>query len=100
MATNVRDKGLDVAEVNYLLNAQQKLVAGLRGYTEAAKLAQVAVGTTDRDTRKAVAERAQAILRSSNELIAAGWNDLMQVEQRYGLAQQPQIPGIGTGAAS
>jgi hypothetical protein len=100
VATNVRDKGLDVAVVNYLLNAQQKLVAGLRGYSQAAKLAQLAVVTTDPATRKGIADRANELVRSSNALIAAGWNDLTQAEDRYGLAQQPQIPGLGTGAAS
>jgi hypothetical protein len=94
----IADQGFDVAQTNYLLNSQARVVHALNLYEQAALLARLALAA-EGEQRVALARRAVAIRDLARSTLNEGWTDYQQILFATGLGQAPQptgiIPGLG-----
>lgn len=98
LVKQIRSKGFNVTQVNYLLNSQTKMVEGLQLYVQAATLARGAVAAKGPGAVKAAAAQATAVQKLAEKIFNEGFSDYSQVLPTVGLFQQPQapsIPGLG-----
>jgi hypothetical protein len=92
----VRDQGLDVAEVNYVLNSRDKVVEALKLYREAIDVA-AASSDASGDERERLGRIAADLRDRAVALYADGFEDLSQAKASVGIVQPPAVPGA-TGA--
>lgn len=79
----LRDRGFDINQTNYLLNSKTKILEALRVYRESVAVAQRADG--DRQLGRIAA----ALRDRAATLFADGWRDLEQVKQSVGIDLLP-----------
>lgn len=81
LVEEIRDKGFDITQTNYLLNSRSKIVEGLELYRQTVAVAQQALEGDDRLGTVATGLRDQAVT-----LFTDGWRDLEQVKQSIGIS--------------
>jgi len=94
LVSQIRNKGFDVAQANYLLNSQTRMVEGLQLYGQAAAVARSAAGAKGADAVKTAAAQAAAIQKLAEKIFNEGFSDYSQMLAAVGLFHQPQAPGI------
>jgi hypothetical protein len=82
--------GFVVAQTNYLLNSQSRLVDGLHLYQHAIEVAVRAVAATGAE-RARLGAIAVALRDQAAQVFADGWNDLENVKASVGLGQIPTV---------
>jgi hypothetical protein len=92
LSDTIRDKGFGPDDVQSLLNSQEKLVAGLRAYGNAARLLEISL-TAQADTAEELLASAKTELAQASELIASGWNDLKNGLAAVGITIGPPQAG-------
>jgi len=80
----IRDKGFDVTQTNYLLNSRSKMLHALQVYRHAVELARRSLDKGDDVADVAAGLRDQAVI-----LFGDGWRDLDQVKQSVGINPLP-----------
>jgi hypothetical protein len=91
LADQVRDKGFTVAEVNYFLNSQTRLVEALELYSRAAAVAAIAADASG-DTQTSLADEAASIQATADQILQEGWTDYQNALFASGISQTP-VPG-------
>jgi hypothetical protein len=86
LVDQIRDKGFDVTQTNYLLNSKTKFVEALRIYRHAVGVAASAPGAQ-------VGKIAAGLRDRAVSLFAGGWGDLQQVKQSAGIGNVPAAAG-------
>jgi hypothetical protein len=84
LVDEIRDKGLDVTQTNYLLNSRGKMLHALQVYRHAVDLARRSLDKGDDVADVAAGLRDQAVI-----LFGDGWRDLDQVKQSVGINPIP-----------
>lgn len=94
LADTVRDKGFG-SDVETIFTSQIQLVAGLRGYQEAAHLALLALAAQG-DTRQAIGQAAKSVVDASTPSIEQGWRQYQNALAFAGMTSVAVPPGAGT----
>jgi hypothetical protein len=84
LVDEIRDKGFDVTQTNYLLNSRGKMLHALQVYRHAVDLARRSLDKGDDVADVAAGLRDQAVI-----LFGDGWRDLDQVKQSVGINPIP-----------
>jgi hypothetical protein len=92
LSDEVRDKGFSVAEVNYFLNSQTRLIEALQLYSRAAAVAAIAADASG-DTQTALADEAASIQATADQILQEGWSDYEQALFSSGISQSPLAAG-------
>jgi hypothetical protein len=92
LADQVRDKGFTVAEVNYFLNSQTRIVEALQLYSRAAGVAAIAADASGH-TQPALADEAASIQATADQILQEGWSDYQQALFASGISQSPVPAG-------
>jgi hypothetical protein len=89
----IRDKGLDLAMTNYLLNSKARMIDGLQLYGRVAAQVKAAVEAKDPAVTAALIREANALLPIATQVFNEGYTDYTEALARAGLLQ----PTAGTG---
>jgi hypothetical protein len=92
LPTMIRDKGLDLAMTNYLLNSKARMIDGLQLYGRVAAEVKAAVAADPAVAAELVKE-ANALLPIATQVFNEGYSDYTEALARAGLLQ----PTAGTG---
>ena len=95
LSDTIRDKGFDPFQASSLTNSKEKLVAGLRGYHNAARLLELSLQAHGQ-LAEDLLEQAKLELAQASDLVASGWDDLETVLKPLGLITGPAAPGGGS----
>jgi hypothetical protein len=91
----IRDKGFDPSDVQSLLDSQEKLAAGLRVLSSAARLLELSLAAS-RSFADDLLGEAKAHIAQASELVSSGWNDLKNGLAAVGITLTVQPPGGGS----
>ena len=95
----IRDKGLDLAMTNYLLNSKARMIDGLQLYGRVAAEVKAAAEAKDPAAADALVKEANALLPIATQVFNEGYSDYTEALARAGLLQ-PSAPGSGLSGAS
>jgi hypothetical protein len=76
----IRDKGLDLATTNYLLNSKARMVEGLQLYSQVADLVQTAVTSDDPAVTDALIAEAKQLAPIAKSIFDEGYSDYTQAK--------------------
>jgi hypothetical protein len=94
LSDTIRDKGFDPFQASTLADSKEKLVAGLRGYHNAARLLELSLSAQGQLAEDLLAQ-AKDELAQAKELVGSAWSDLETVLKPLGLLTGSASPGSG-----
>lgn len=100
LSDTVRNKGFDVATVNYFLDSQKLTAQSFELYRQAASLAALALDAKGAQ-QQALAKHAADLKASADQLFQQGWSDYQQALYAAHIVQTPlgaTGAGLGTGS--
>jgi hypothetical protein len=95
----IRDKGLDLAMTNYLLNSKARMIDGLQLYGRVAAEVKAAVEAKDPALTAALVKEANALLPIATQVFNEGYTDYTEALARAGLLQPTAATGLSAGAS-
>jgi hypothetical protein len=90
----IRDKGLDLAMTNYLLNSKARMIDGLQLYGRVAAEVKAAVEAKDPALTAALVKEANALLPIATQVFNEGYTDYTEALARAGLLQPTAATGL------
>jgi hypothetical protein len=90
----IRDKGLDLAMTNYLLNSKARMIDGLQLYGRVAAEVKAAVEGKDPAVTDALVKEANALLPIATQVFNEGYTDYTEALARAGLLQPTAATGL------
>ena len=98
LPTMIRDKGLDLAMTNYLLNSKARMIDGLQLYGRVAAQVKAAAAAGDPAVASALIKEANALLPTATQVFNEGYSDYTEALARAGLL--PPAGGSGLSGLS
>jgi len=92
LADIIRDKGFDASQVETILTSRNQILAGIRGYQEAARLALLALAA-EGDTRTSLGQAAKSVADAAGPLLEDGWRQYQNALAAAGMTSVAVPPG-------